>query len=359
MLSRLIAIAILVFALVGCRAGATTVPNLATPTAEPAATNVSAPVIDGCRVAFTRAGGAFQRMANGLASLRPVILDSRFDAWEALQAIRRISALVAFDSSLQTETLDCDQTTELTSAFEELRRRASLAVARALSLPINDAHGLRDAAVDLFSLLPDFLALSKLAEHAAVDRGYQVAFADVGADAAAPLGSLPPLETKPSPRPTSGSAGGGSTTGGGSTAGGWTVTAYNTAVAWRDQVWSTYSTTPTLWSLAYDGGCGPGQTPEECNAAREDGEAQMAPIKSALTKHLAWMDKHPAATCFRDAYAADRRIAKAYLDWIANWGPYGGEGTGQGRAQIYALADADALADAFFSKTSAYFSDCG
>ena len=166
----------------------------------------------------------------------------------------------------------------------------------------------------------------------------------------------PALTQRPSPtsRPRITSTGSGGTSGSG-----WTQAAYETAVAWQSSASATYLGTlrSTLWSLAYMDSCGPGRTPAECAAGRAEGAVELAPAKTLLALHLSWMNKHPAARCFQDAYAADRAVASAYGAWIAGWWP-SGDYTPGGRAQLLDLENIDVKADTFFSITAAYFSDC-
>jgi hypothetical protein len=131
-------------------------------------------------------------------------------------------------------------------------------------------------------------------------------------------------------------------------------------MAWEQSAEMTFLGTlrSTLWELAYALSCGPGMTPEECTAGKEEGALELKPIKRLLSLHMSWMTAHPAATCFRDGYAADRAVVASYSAWIANWGPWGGDVTSEGRAQIEALQAADAKADSFLSKINGYFSDC-
>jgi hypothetical protein len=241
-----------------------------------------------------------------------------------------------------------------------------------LSTPSSEPQKHRDSAVTLFGLLPEVLALSKAAKTAGDDLGLQVALATVPAGADKPVGSLAPLPTpaptprptarptprptaRPTPRPTARPAAGT----GGSSSSGWTQAAYNTAAAWQQSATKTYlgSLRTSLMDAAYVG-CPPGITPEECTARREAAALDLTPAKRLLTDHLSWMKGHPAARCFLDAYAADRSVANAYLAWIANWGPMGGDLTGQGRAQITALQEVNSKADSFFSHMGGYFSDC-
>jgi hypothetical protein len=81
------------------------------------------------------------------------------------------------------------------------------------------------------------------------------------------------------------------------------------------------------------------------------------PAVASIKRHLAFMASHPAASCYRDAYAADQTIGKNWLGILAT-GSYPNDLTGQGRAQTTIYDEALANTNAFLSHLSAYFSDC-
>jgi hypothetical protein len=102
--------------------------------------------------------------------------------------------------------------------------------------------------------------------------------------------------------------------------------------------------------------CGPGMTAEQCYAGHEEVQELLDPSKVALEAHLAFMNSHPAAPCFRAAYAADRAVANDLIGWINSAGPL--NGTGEGRTQSQYLDIYNAELDTFESNFNGYFSDC-
>ena len=166
----------------------------------------------------------------------------------------------------------------------------------------------------------------------------------------------PPSTPRPSISSQGGSNGGGSTSGGS----GWTAAAYQTAVAWENSVSQTYvvAIPPNAFDLAYFSCCTPGTTPDERNAAQEEALIYLDAAKGAINTHLAWMTNHAAATCFKDAYAADRTVANAWLKWFNSWQLAGGQYTPEGRAQIQTYNQVTAQNSAFLSAVNGYFNDC-
>ena len=99
-------------------------------------------------------------------------------------------------------------------------------------------------------------------------------------------------------------------------------------------------------------------SPEECAAGTEEGQIGVRPFKQSLIAHLSRMRQHPAARCFRDAYAAGKAVAEEYLSWMSRWMPVGGEITDEGCSQILDLRAIDNGLSAFYSHLDGYFSDC-
>jgi hypothetical protein len=306
-----------------------------------------------------------QRMADDLAALRPLVTAPYFDSVGAVAVIRRVSATLTAFNGLDERLRPCAQTADLAQRVETLLATLAKTVKRSLSASANAAQAQRDASVALFGLLPEVLVLSESAKDIADGLALDLAVAQVDPGADQPLGSLAPLPTsaprvtprptpRTTPRPTT------KATTRPTSATGWTQAAYNTAVAWQQSVSTTYLGTlrSTLLELASYGGCVPGATLEQCAADREVGSLELQPIKRLLQTHVSWMKAHPAAKCFRDAYAADRAVANGYFAWIADWGPWAGGLSNNGRVQIIRLQQYDAKADAFISKMNAYFSDC-
>jgi hypothetical protein len=114
---------------------------------------------------------------------------------------------------------------------------------------------------------------------------------------------------------------------------GWTPAAYWTALAYENSLDQTYvvDVPSYIAHIADVWGCTPGATPPECAAAREEGGYYVRPAVASINRHLTFMRRHPAAACFRDAYQADRAVARTYLAWLDAWGPWGGDQTSAGR----------------------------
>jgi hypothetical protein len=168
----------------------------------------------------------------------------------------------------------------------------------------------------------------------------------------------PRATSQPTPVPTQGPIAQPGPNNGGSGSD-WTYAAYLTAIAWRSEALATYSDVGyNAFKLANATIGAPGTSPEELAAWIEEAELfYLNPSYAALDAHLAWLNANPAATCFRDAYQADQNLAAAYRSWLQGWFPAGGNNTGQGRAQIYALNEIERSRDALFATD--WFSDCG
>ena len=133
-----------------------------------------------------------------------------------------------------------------------------------------------------------------------------------------------------------------------------------TASAYTDRAFSLYGETvpynaSELWGLACDV---PGYTEQEISACNEAAQLNRGPVRSALKRHLAWMDSHPAARCFRDAYSADRKLAARWLDAFAGTiNP--SDITPAGRNKAVEYNEALWRTDGFLLKLPRYFDDCG
>jgi hypothetical protein len=134
------------------------------------------------------------------------------------------------------------------------------------------------------------------------------------------------------------------------------VTPEWTASAYRNSAFSTYAEVDLEVSYVRDAGCLWGMTGQEGGAIR----AEVAPHRNAamraINRHLAFMRSHPAAPCFRDAYAADRRVATTWLERIR--GGSGSDQAGEGRAWNRRVNDIWRETDAFLQNLPTYFQDC-
>ena len=224
---------------------------------------------------------------------------------------------------------------------------------RSLSAPVNAAQVQRDASVALFGLLPEVLALSETAKGVADSLGMQMAVAMVPDGAEEAVGSLPPLPT-PTPRPTVRSTPRPTTrptTGGGSSGSDWT----KTANAYGDSAFKTYGNDVGKAVQALARLDCTGMTGEECYYRAQEGAVWVKRAKTSINKHFAFMKSHPAAACFRDAYAADRKIGNSLFSALAKWHP---GNAGEMRYQNQWLQAVYSGADKFLGRYESYFKDC-
>ena len=346
---RLASVALVLAIVAACTGQAAPSSAAASRASAPPLTTTARESANPCTPGLTLLEAFTHRLADDLAALRPLATAKIFDPAKTVDAIRRVSATMTTFSGLSASLQACDLTADLATLVDTLTVTVEKAVSGSLSVSVTAAQIQRDASVTLFGLLPKVLDLS-VARTA--DRGSSLARSR---DRPALRRrdqthcSLAPLSTpRPTARPTTSSA--------------WTQAAADTAVAWEQSVSSTYggSLGSTLWDLAYlsSGGCVPGASEEECAAAKENGALISKSAYAILNPHVSFLDKNPAARCFQDAYKADRAVAMRYLGWLSAWGPWGGNETPMGQAQIYELRTIDTQLNAFLSKLNSYFSDC-
>ena len=308
-----------------------------------------------CPAAVTYLGAFTKQIADDLASLRPLIVARRFESAGTVRATRNVSAILTAYLGLEQTLRACAATRELAQRVQVLRASAEATIETVLSARTADAPVQRNAAVSLFGLLPEVLALSGAATSIADSLEITLDGAQVPAGASKPIGSLPPLPTpKATPKPTPGqTSAGGAASGSGQAA-------YDVAVAYRSDVSQTYqidllNNLNALESIH----CSPGCTSEEVYAVSQ----AQAPFKAAAVKslkaHLAFMGSHPAASCFRAAYAADKPLANDWITLISDWSPWGGTDTPEGRYQTYEARAYLSMTDAFLGKFTSYFRTCG
>jgi len=91
---------------------------------------------------------------------------------------------------------------------------------------------------------------------------------------------------------------------------------------------------------------------------RAEGNMLRDRALAVLQKHKRFMNRNAPSSCFRDAYAADRRIANRWIKQLKT-GRYGSPGTASGRAINYEYDKLDRATDTFTSRLSRrYFKDC-
>ena len=148
--------------------------------------------------------------------MREVVLAAPFSSQDAAKANFRVSAtLTAIDGDgLVPGLSDCSRTKDLGGRMAAVLGDGQTAVKAATTVSISDARTQREAAVKLFGLLPEVLAIATANATLATDLGLggQVAVLPTDVDPR-PLGSLPPLpptvprSTEPDPANPSGGGG--------------------------------------------------------------------------------------------------------------------------------------------------------
>ena len=135
-----------------------------------------------------------QRLADDLASLRPLATAVNFDSAKTVDAIRRVSATMTTFAGLDESLQACDLTGDLAKQVEALTASVEDAVTGSLSVSIKAAQAQRDAGVALFALLPQVLTVSENGQAIADDLALGLAVAHVPDGATNPIGSLAPLQ---------------------------------------------------------------------------------------------------------------------------------------------------------------------
>lgn len=316
------------------------------------------PTPDPCGSAVTQLGALVDALAGELAALRPVVVSTSFSGADSLSGARKVSATLTVYDGLEQAMGYCPETRALAQQVAALRTSAAAALVPALNMGMNDDEVERAAAVKLVGLLPKVLAISTADKGVADALGIDLQVAQVPTSALKPLGSLPPLSDTappthtPVPNPTQAGTAGGGTSGS-------TSAAYSTAIAYQYSTSQTYQTDllsnlNMLESINCDIGC----TAEMEYAASQ----AQAPFKAAAVKslkaHLAFMGSHPAAACFRAAYAADKPLANDWITLISGWLPMVSD-TPEGRYQAGQAQTYLSMTNAFLGKFTSYFKTCG
>jgi hypothetical protein len=139
---------------------------------------------------------------------------------------------------------------------------------------------------------------------------------------------------------------------------GWTAAAARTAQRYLASVERTYADTVVPNATQLIGyGCVPGLTDAECRARRAEAAIYRDRALAAVRRHVAFMSSNGASRCFRDAYTADRRIARQWQALLAST-DYPTTQTGEGRARLQEYETQFSRTGAFLNKLQAYFRDC-
>lgn len=355
--ARQSSLALAIVLIAGCSTQAAPPASEPTLSAAPSPSRAGETSSNPCSSPLAQLGAFTTRIASDIAALRPLVVAKRFSSADAVTGIRRVSATLTAYGALEQTLRGCEPLVDLAATVKSLRAKAEATLAKSRATSVTDAKIQRAVAASLFGLLPKVLALAGDGKSVADSIGADMQVAEVPSGATKPLGSLPPLATsrpQPTPRfspqPTP-AAGGGSRSSGS----GWTSAAANTANVYVDSALQTWAVdVAKSVNALYWMDC-TGMTGEECYYIGQEGRTWANLASASINTHLAWMNKRPAATCFRDAYAADRAVAKTMLPLFAKW--YAG-GSGEMRYQNQVIGLAYSNAETFLKKLDSYFSDC-
>lgn len=193
-LGRLLLAVVVVAAITGCSTGsaptrAPVIPPPPGPT-DPPLVIVPTPTANPCETAVGRVGVSAQRVGDAIVALRPLVVAKSFDSVRTLQAVRRISTLMAFDGDLVDVAGSCASTEPMTASIETFFSKADAAVTASLKAGF-ERKGQRRAAASLFKLLPSVVAISEANLAVASGLGLSTVALVVPEGAGAPLGKLP------------------------------------------------------------------------------------------------------------------------------------------------------------------------
>ena len=138
------------------------VPASPTPAGQsPAAVGTARPTADPCVGAVTGLAPYLERLASGLAALRPLVLAPAFDPVATTTAVRAVSATVTSLEGTDRSLATCRLATSLRTRLESLRGAVKQPLAAALAASPTDRVAVRASAAALLVVLPDVLALSE------------------------------------------------------------------------------------------------------------------------------------------------------------------------------------------------------
>jgi hypothetical protein len=153
-------------------------------------------------VAVTYLGSFTKLMAADLASLRSLAVSKAFNSVQTASVNQHVSAIFTAYLGLEDALHGCEPTVVLVQRVEALRAKATTTLDDLLYAMATDAKTQQDAAVSLFGLLPEVLALSEAGKKVGDNLGLDSQVAQVPEGAGEPIGKLAPLPTlKPLPTP--------------------------------------------------------------------------------------------------------------------------------------------------------------
>ena len=277
-----------------------------------------------CSSAISTTAAVLQRLANNLAALRPLIVNSAFDVSETMSAIRASASTTSLESMAVGPT-ECDAGGSWDSAISEFQSALKRVLDPALSTSVSDPSAVRARAVKVWQTLPLLQSLSAKLIDRAETLGLSVAALELPSNATKALGTLPALTAAvavSTPRPTAkgttpGKPGTATAPPGGSRG---TV---NTAAL------KTLSAYSADWTKAYSGMafspiyidfyvCSDSDYGPEGRAACFSALEARAKTFTRFDAHRKWMSSHPLK-CLKAAYAKDRSLMN-YLERVLNLG---------------------------------------
>ncbi|HYK94546.1 MAG TPA: DUF922 domain-containing protein [Candidatus Dormibacteraeota bacterium] len=161
------------------------------PTPRPSASPCAKPLRD--------IGQSSQLIADQLASLRPLLVARTYDGWAVLGQVRRVNETLLIYGELTAELDACPNANKLAARVATVKESARAGVTVVLDYGAAVALVPRDAAVGLFRLLPEVLAISKDAAELARGLALEIPVAEVQQGSDEPIAKLPSL---PTPAPT-------------------------------------------------------------------------------------------------------------------------------------------------------------
>ena len=286
-------------------------PEIATPPPVVSAGPRATP--DPCKQALYQLAAFTGRLAANLRDLRPLVVTKAFNAPQTAAANRQVAGTVNGFRQVGLERLlqACPQTQDLAARTNSVIQKSDKPLSNFRIASLQDAAAQRAVAAGLYALLPDVLALAE--DGAAAAKSLGVTAFDKLDIAYAPIGHLPPLSSKATPKPTArpvtGSAG----------RPGFVRVRLVQLLADRGErvrqvciryVSNCYVGRPRAREFTIP----PGLSAEEAAARQEYAARFWKPAVKTLKSHLAYMSKHPRAfRCYSDAYAADKKLANLWL----------------------------------------------
>lgn len=304
---------------------------------------------DPCGSAVSQLEALANDLAADLTALRPLVVSASFSNAKTLTGARKVSATLTVYGGLEQTMGYCPATRALAQQVAALRKNIEAALVPALNAGMFDDSVERAAAVKLVGLLPKVVAISKTNKSVADTLGIEVQVAQVPASALKPVGSLTPVAGAANPTAQAAAPPGSGTDGSASSGSAATAQAYQ-ASANQTYAIDVPRSLDALTSIDCTGLSG-----DECYYVSEEGAVWVKLATTSVNAHIAFMNSHPAAQCFLDAYKADRGVAKDVLAALSSWHA-GNSGNMRYYSQIFGLRASEV--QNFLTEFNSYFADC-